>query len=115
MRKRLLLFFCIASLPFLLVVIVNEFLCADFEKHNKASVTCNRICHDVGCIHWGENYKANPSKIKLFHKDVFDFYVRSLKQNALGMNYRFINLLVFILIYPILGSALLWHLIKRLA
>ena len=114
MRIRLLIFILIVSSPFLTMVIVNE--CFDTPKRTDKYLSehCTWYCHNVTCKHWENAYKQNPTKVKKMHKDIFDWYVNSLHGNSLGLNYRFINLLIFILGYPVAGGLLVWNLIKRI-
>ena len=47
-------------------------------------------------------------------KNIFSWYVNSLHDNSLGLNYGAINLLVFILGYPLIGGLLVWNLVRRI-
>ena len=55
-----------------------------------------------------------PTVSKKLHKDVFDWYVSTLDNNILGLNYGAINLIIFFGIYPLVGAWLLWRLLNKL-
>lgn len=99
--------------PFLIMVIVNE--CFDTPQRTRKyeKEYCTWYCHDVTCPHWKASYKSNPTKLKKMHRNVFDWYVSSLHNNPLNLNYGAINLFVFIGLYPVFGSLLVWNLIRK--
>lgn len=111
--KRLIIFLIIICLPFLSMVIVNECFKTPARTDKYMEAHCTWYCHNVTCPHWKQSYKDNPTRIKKMHKDVFDWYVVSLYNNPLGLNYGVINILVFIIIYPLLGGILVWRLINK--
>ncbi len=112
--KKLIVFALICSLPFLVMVAVNEIPDNPEPSHRYIPERCTWHCHNVTCKHWKTDYKAAPTKTKQFHKDVFDWYVESLHNNWLGLDYGAINLLVFFGLYPLLGGWLLWRLLTHI-
>jgi hypothetical protein len=113
MSKRIKIFLVIFSLPFVFMYFVNEILVAPNRTNNYKEDYCTWYCHNVTCLHYKESYKIAPTTFKKSNKQIFDWYVTSLHANKLGLNYRNINLLVFILVYPVLASLLLWNLIRK--
>jgi len=113
MSKRIKLFLIILALPFLTMIIVNE--CFDTPKrtHQYVKEYCTWYCHDITCPHWKISYKKEPTEIKKIHKDIFDWHITSLHKNPLKLNYGAINLLVFLVGYPVIGGLLVWNLIKN--
>jgi len=114
MSKRLYIFLIIFSSPFLIMGIINECFDTPDRTHKFVEDYCTWYCHDVTCLHWKNDYRQNPSKLKRMHRDIFDWYVTSLHNNGLGLNYGSINLLVFIIGYPVIGALLLWNLIRKM-
>lgn len=112
MKKRHLIFLGLSSLPFLLVILVNELPIVPDRTSKYLEEHCTWYCHDVTCKHWKDEYAARPTNTKKLHKNIFDWYVNSLHGNSLGLNYGAINILVFIIGYPFVGLLLLWNLVK---
>ena len=114
MLKRIIIFLSLVASPFLFMILVNEIpnVPQRSSKYNKEY--CTWYCHNVTCLHFKASYNKYPTDFKKRNKKIFDGYVNGLHGNRLGLNYRNINLLVFIILYPVLGSFLLWNLIRRL-
>jgi hypothetical protein len=113
MSKRTVLFILIIISPLLTMIIVNECFDTPQRTHEYHKEHCTWYCHDVACPHWADDYRAQPTPAKKIHKDIFDWYVINLLHNPLGLNYGMINLLVFVFFYPLLGSLLVWNLIRN--
>jgi hypothetical protein len=113
MPKKIKIFLLIVASPLLFMVVVNE--CFDVPKRTDKYVPeqCTWYCHNVTCLHFKTSYEEKPSSFKKMNKTIFDWYVTSLHGNTLNLNYRNINLLVFIFVYPLLGSLLVWNLIRK--
>ena len=111
--KPLVIFLSICSLPFGIMIAVNEIPSNPSHTHHYHPDRCTRHCHDVGCRHFKESYAADPTPSKRMIKAVFDWYVSALHNNPLGMNYGTINLLVFIGLYPLIGCILLWRIVTH--
>jgi hypothetical protein len=113
-KNKVALFLIICSLPFAIIVAVNELPNNPEPTHKYVEDRCTWYCHDVTCPHWKKSYAQEPTQIKKMHKDIFTGFVNALHNNPLGLNYGAINILVFFLFYPMLGAALLWRLITKL-
>jgi len=92
---------------------INEVPKAPNRTNKYVKQYCTFYCHNVTCNHWKNSYKQNPTTLKKMNKNIFDWYVQSLHNNKLGLNYGSINLLVFLIGYPLLGIFLVWNLIKK--
>ncbi len=114
MSKRIKIFLLLIASPFLFMVFVNEMPNVPKRSNAYNQEYCTWYCHNITCLHFKASYKEKPTSLKKMNKTIFDGYVNSLHGNMLGLNYRNINLLVFIILYPILGSLLIWNLIRRL-
>lgn len=113
MIKKTSIFLSVIVSPFLFMIFINEFTNVPGKTNNHINEYCTWHCHNVTCKHYKKSYLENPSKLKKLHKNVFDWYVNSLHNNSLGLNYRIINLLVFLIGYPAIGSLLVWKLISK--
>lgn len=113
-RIRIPLYLLILASPFLVMVAVNEIPNNPKPTGKYVKERCTWHCHDVSCKHWRDDYAVAPTPMKRFHKDVFDWFVKSLHGNALGLNYGAINLLVYIGLYPLIGGLLVWNLIRKI-
>ena len=96
------------------MIIINEIPKVPERSHKYTNEYCTWYCHDVTCKHWKDSFKEDGTAIKKMHKEIFDWYVKSLHANGLGLNYKDINLLVFIFGYPFIGSLLVWNLIRKI-
>ena len=114
MPKKILIFLIIMALPFLLMGFINEMINVPKRTNNYTQEDCSWYCHNVTCKHWKKSYNQDPTKLKLMHKKIFDWYVNSLHDNKLGLNYSNINLLVFLIVYPSIGGLLLWNLVRKI-
>jgi hypothetical protein len=110
--KPIIFFLAVAALPFLIMVAINELPTNPAPTGKYVQDRCTRHCHDVGCQHFKQSYAAAPTNYKRINKAVFDSYVYALHNNPLGLNYGAINLLIFILLYPLIGGILLWRIVK---
>lgn len=112
MKRKLAIFFLLLMLPFMLVILVNELPNNQSRTTKQMKEYCTLDCHNNSCKHWEKSYRESPTAMKKIHKDIFDTYVNMLSAPA-GISYRSTNLLVFFLFYPMVGSLLLWNLIRR--
>lgn len=113
MQKRIKVCLLILAAPFLFMVFVNEMPNVPERTNNYTPENCTWYCHNMTCLHFKFSYSQNPTLFKKMNKNIFDWYVTSLHGNKLDLNYRNINLLVFIIAYPLLGSLLVWNLIRK--
>ncbi len=109
--KRIALFLFLISTPFLFMVLVNETSGPPTEKYRRDR--CTRYCHSVGCLHTVEKYKDGSSPYGKSAEQVYNTAIAWLGNKETGMNYREMNLLVFVLGMPLLMSILLWELIRK--
>ena len=114
MPKRIRIFFLIISSPFLFMAAINEIPQVPERSHKYVKEYCTWSCHDVTCKHWKDSFKEDNTPVKKMHKEIFDWCVTGLHNNWLGLNYGAINLLVYIIGYPLIGSFLIWNLIRKI-
>ena len=114
MSKRIKIFLAILLLPLVFMAFINEVPTVPVKSKNYSKRNCTRYCHDVTCLHYKASFKTDPTIYKKNNKAIFDWYLTSLHANKLGLNYRNINLLVFVVGYPFLASLLLWNLIRNI-
>lgn len=114
MSKRLKIFLFLVIMPFLFVVIINENPLVPNRTSKYNQDYCTWYCHNVTCLHFKMSYNNNSTVFKETNKKIFDLYVNSLHGNLLGLNYRNINLLIFIILIPLIASLLVWNLIRKL-
>jgi len=109
--KRFLVFVSLLSLPILIIILVNE----SMPKVSNALHTelCTRACHNSHCSHFAlklkdANYDAIP-------KRYFSSYQKTmywLKHNPFGLSYATMNILVYVVLFPLLFIVLLWKLLQ---
>jgi hypothetical protein len=71
---------------------------------------CTRYCHNLGCKH-SQSDEGNQFA-KSARKLYFD-NIRLLKNNGLGLTYKEMNLLVYVISYPILVLLLFWNVLPK--
>ncbi len=113
MSKRIKIFLILITLPFLIMVLVNELTNVPKKTNKYFPEHCTWYCHNITCLHFKTSYKEEFTPYKKMNKDIFDYYVTTLHGNKLGLNYKNINLVLFIIVYPIVGSLLIWNVIRR--
>lgn len=114
MSKRIRIFLLILASPFLFVVAINEIPQVPDRSHKYKAENCTWYCHDITCRHWKDSYKDNPTRLKKMHKDIFAWIVRNLHENPGDVSYREINILVYIMGYPIICGLLVWNLVRKI-
>lgn len=108
--KRLLLLLAIVSIPFFIVIIVNE---TSSTTNTSIKNYCTRACHNKGCTHFNKkrlNKKQNTFVTK--HYNTYKNNIIWLKNNPFGLSYVQINLLLYVIVFPIASLYLLWRLLK---
>ncbi len=72
---------------------------------------CTRYCHNHPCTH---SQLASPQTpyAKFFVK-VYVLNIQWLKKNPLGLSYKEMNLLLYVCLFPLFVSFLLWALVRR--
>ncbi|WP_452602030.1 hypothetical protein [Pontimicrobium sp. MEBiC06410] len=111
--KRFSLLLAIVSIPFFIVILINETRETPSNSINREY--CTRACHNKGCIHFNELLKNdNQSSFATRHFDIYKKNIAWLKQNPFKFSYAQMNLLLYVIIFPIVSIFLLWRLTKRL-
>jgi len=102
---------CVIAIPFLIMVVINTLYNTPTTKYN--SKLCTRICHDKGCKHFALKLKDKTNTSWAKHS--FSYYQKNiewLKNNPLGLSYAQMNILVYVIIFPLLCLYLLIRLLK---
>ncbi len=89
--------------PFLVLVAVNEAMGPSHHRYDPAR--CTRYCHDHGCPHVQQRYDFKNDTAARFAKQVYDANIRALGRG--GVSYANMNLLVYVVLFPLLVSLLL--------
>ncbi|MFL5753962.1 MAG: hypothetical protein ACJ76F_11185 [Bacteroidia bacterium] len=92
----------IVLLPFVFLVLVNSFSSAPTFAYRVDQ--CTRYCHNKGCRHFNDKLSAEKNSSWL-SKKAFEFYswnISALKKNFLGISYRDMNLLLYVVFLPLL-------------
>ena len=108
MKRRNWLWLAIV-LPILFIVGINETHAP--LPHSYASDRCTWHCHDKGCSH----FLANQAQ-QVFPAGFYRLYtsnIQWLKDNPLHLSYREMNILVYVILFPILLLGLLWGLFRK--
>lgn len=101
----------VVCIPFLIMVIVNEFYNEPTSKQFYEK--CTRSYHNKGCEHFAIKLKdkTNTSwavkNFALYRKNI-----EWLKNNPLGLGYYQMNILVYVIVFPIICVILLIRLLK---
>ena len=109
--KRLLKLVLIVCIPFLIMVIINESYNEPTSK--QLSQKCTRSCHNNGCKHFTLKLKDktnNSWAVKNF--SLYRENIKWLKNNPLGLSYAQMNILVYVVAFPLLCLYLLIRLLK---
>jgi len=110
--KRFSLLLSITAIPFLIVILINETRETPNTSINKEY--CTRTCHNKGCIHFNKLLKNdNQSSFATRHFDIYKKNITWLKQNPFKLSYAQINLLLYVIVFPVVSIFLLWRLIRR--
>lgn len=92
----------------MIMLVVNE--SASSATHQYLKERCTRHCHDKGCPHFQENFSTYQEQLP-FADDFRQLYrenIQALKENSLGLNYRQINLLIYVVLFPLISLLLVW-------
>ena len=96
-------------LSFGLMVLVNESQPAAGEEYVEAY--CSRYCHSYGCLHFQMN-KAESEFVNGLN-DIYVANIHWLKHNPLGLSYVEMNILIYVILFPILFLLLCWGLFRK--
>ncbi|MEL6719899.1 MAG: hypothetical protein AAFP82_14395 [Bacteroidota bacterium] len=97
---------------FLLVAMTAINLTGIIPTHEYLKEQCTRYCHDHHCIHFEAKLNTQDSfasKIQLTYQTT----IQMLKHNPLGLSYQTINLLIFVIGFPLLIFLLSFNLIRK--
>lgn len=97
MFKRLL----IIVIPILLMILINE--SSEKNTHKFLKEKCTRHCHNISCKH----HNTTGFKNYLYQKNIL-----LLKQNNLGLSYKQVNILVYVIGFPLIILLLFFNLIR---
>ncbi|MEO0471599.1 MAG: hypothetical protein AAF206_18360 [Bacteroidota bacterium] len=75
---------------------------------------CSRFCHDRYCPHWKDSTQSVKSgSFYDLAQQAYDTNILWLRHNGLGLSYAEMNILVYLILFPILSLLLLWGLIRK--
>jgi len=106
-------FLAIIALPFLVMVIVNESMST--PKWEYTETKCSRYCHNKGCSHTIDKYNSDDlteTQVKMAR--LYNANIVWLKKNPLGLSYQAMNILLYVIVFPLLLYLLLWGLVRPL-
>lgn len=101
----------VISIPFLIMVVVNTYYNKPTAIYN--SEICTRVCHNKVCKHFETKLKNKTNnswavkKFSLYRKNI-----QWLKNNPLGLNYVQMNILLYVILFPLICFLLLIRLLK---
>lgn len=108
--KKIIFFFILLS-PILLISLVNE---SNLPVSNEFSKErCTRYCHNVKCFHFEKKLNSKPSNLNKTIHFLVEKNIDLLKKNPFGLDYKSMNLLVYILLFPTLIFLLLFNLFRK--
>ncbi|MCI5057825.1 MAG: hypothetical protein MRY83_17055 [Flavobacteriales bacterium] len=83
-------------------------------SHDYDPNQCSRYCHDKGCYHIEKKFSDSTGEnwFKL-GSEVYRKNILLLKNNGLGLSYKEINLLIYVLLLPIIAFLLLFNLVRK--
>jgi len=110
--KRKLLWCILLCAPLLVIFGVNEFAASE-PTHRYLPTQCTRYCHDNGCPHAARKYEHSKSSMVGWARKIYTGNMRLLRGNSLGMHYSHINILIYVILFPLLFAILLWGAIKK--
>lgn len=111
--KRSLFLLLILITPFIIIIIINE--------SNNISPTyaidqnhCTRACHNKGCIHFNKKMlNKHEQNFVTKHFETYKKNIQWLKNNPFGFSYVEMNLLLYVILFPVLSLFLFWKLIQQ--
>ncbi len=109
--KRLLFFLSILLLPIVLMVWVNAV--GGSPSHERQEQRCTRYCHDKGCVHHKRQLDSESSNWTLFLHELYQQNIQLLKHNPFGLGYAEMNILIYVILFPLIISLLSWGLIRK--
>ena len=89
-----------------IVVGVNSF--SGKVAYQYAKTHCSRYCHNTFCPHYKHRKEQGMVKFAGVQQQFYSLNIRLLRENALGLSYQEMNLLLYIFIFPSIAFLLLW-------
>lgn len=109
--KRLLGIIGLCCLPILIMILVNENMPKVSASYNSSQ--CSRACHDSHCLHFEKKLKdASYDAIPKRYFGVYQKTMYWLKHNPFGLSYVEMNMLVYVILFPLCFVILLWKLLQ---
>lgn len=89
--------------------LVNSLSAAPTSEH--VAEYCTRSCHNKGCVHFAEKYGYGKQNAML--PQIYAMNIKWLRDNPLGLSYYEMNLLIYVIIWPILVAMLIYGLARK--
>ena len=104
------MFWTLVLLPILLMAIVNGV--HQTPPTGYLEDKCSRYCHNITCKHAIEKQGTEKPMTK-FTLRLYEKNIALLKENKLGLTYKEINLLIYVVVFPILSGVMLWGVLRK--
>ncbi len=96
------LFALLLLTPIILMIMVNETSPAPSSQLDQSA--CTRYCHNHGCPH---------GTLSGWQAKVYAANINWLKANPFGLSYQQMNLLLYVILFPLMIVFALWSLIRK--
>ncbi len=94
------------------MIIINEISSSPSSTYS--SKECTRICHNSGCKHFYEKLKnVDETSLAITNFSLYKKNIKWLKNNPFGLSYAEMNLLVYVILFPLISILLLIRLLKK--
>ncbi len=93
------------------MILVNE--TNSIPTHQYEKKRCTRYCHSQGCLHAAEKYATSNSSFVKTSGIVYKATIHWLGNNGSGLNYREMNLALYVVGIPLLLGTLLWGALRK--
>ncbi len=90
------------------MIIVNESSEEPTTTYTKGK--CTRACHNNLCKHFIE---LNDDNIVKKNFNIYKKNINWLKNNPFGLSYASMNILVYVILFPLFSSILIWRILKK--
>ena len=112
MKKRLLL--VLFLIPISLMMMVNYTAKSPNNQHVKQ--ICTRYCHNTTCPHFQQNFVKYEQTLPFAttFRNLYRNNIQVLKQNALGVNYQQMNVLIYVIGFPFITLLLAWGAFRKM-
>lgn len=105
-RVLSLILFCV-----FVMVAVNEF-CGKSDA-DYYPMSCSRYCHNNPCTHFQNRLNRENALFVDAYQIAYGENIQWLKDNPLGLSYRDMNILIYVILYPIMVLVLVWGIIRK--